>query len=56
MSKAILFGRLGRPEALNLAGEVLIDMLPIGVNRSDTAFRTSKYLIQAPFPAAGLGQ
>jgi NADPH:quinone reductase-like Zn-dependent oxidoreductase len=64
MTKAVVFEQLGGPDVLRLieiappsspaAGEVLVEMLSIGVNRSDAAFRAGKYLVQATMPC-GLG-
>ncbi|MDB5582377.1 MAG: NADPH:quinone reductase [Bradyrhizobium sp.] len=62
MTRTVLFDRLGGPEVLTLvdavpppppaAGEVLVEMRAIGVNRSDAAFRAGKYLIQAATPCS----
>lgn len=63
MAQRVIFDRLGGPEVLQIveapepqpgAGEVVVDMRSIGVNRSDVAFRSGKYLTQPSLPC-GLG-
>lgn len=63
MAKAICFERTGDPDVLEIvdrptpepgAGEAVIDMHAIGLNRADALFRSGKYLIQ-PTPPSGLG-
>ncbi len=63
MTQNIVFDRIGGPDVLRLAdmplpepgpGEVTVDLLAVGVNRSDVAFRSGKYLVQPKLPC-GLG-
>lgn len=63
MAKAILFAEMGAPDVLRLAdvaiappaaGEALVEMRSIGVNRSDALFRSGKYLSKPNLPC-GLG-
>ena len=62
MAQSVIFTDMGGPEVLRLvdvpplaspvAGEVLVEMRSIGVNRSDAAFRTGKYLIKPNMPCS----
>lgn len=61
MAQRVVFDRLGGPEVLRIveeqdpvpgAGEVLVDMRSIGLNRSDVAFRSGKYLAQPSLPCS----
>lgn len=61
MSTEVIFNEIGGPEVLQLvdkpapapgAGEVLVEMRSIGMNRSDVAFRSGKYLIKANVPCS----
>jgi NADPH2:quinone reductase len=63
MAERIIIDSIGGPEVLRFIGaspaepgpgEVLVDLFSIGVNRSDVAFRSGKYLVQ-PEPPCGLG-
>ena len=63
MSTSVIFNEIGGPEVLQLVdrpapapgnGEVLLEMRSIGMNRSDVAFRSGKYLAQPNLPC-GLG-
>lgn len=60
MSRVVRFYSLGGPEVLRLeereipkpgAGEVLIKVEAIGLNRADVMFRTGRYLEKATFPS-----
>lgn len=63
MVQRVVFDSMGGPEVLRIveeadpvpgAGEVLVDMRSIGLNRADVAFRSGKYLMQPSLPC-GLG-
>ncbi len=60
MSRVVRFHSLGGPDVLRLeerevpepgAGEVLINVEAIGLNRADVMFRTGRYLEKATFPS-----
>lgn len=60
MSRVVRFHALGGPDVLRLeervmptpgAGEVLIKVEAIGMNRADVMFRTGRYLEKATFPS-----
>lgn len=60
MSRVVRFHSLGGPDVLRLeereipepdAGEVLIKVEAIGLNRADVMFRTGRYLEKATFPS-----
>src|SRR3546814_10246396 len=60
MSRVVRFHSLGGPDVLRLeereipepgAGEVLIKVEAIGLNRADVMFRTGRYLDKATFPS-----
>lgn len=61
MAKAIVFSEMGAPDVLKIvdvpdpspnAGEVRVEMRSVGVNRSDVAFRTGKYLVTPNMPCS----
>src|SRR5690606_38534852 len=63
VAQRVVFDQMGGPEVLRIveeadpvpgAGEVLVDLRSIGLNRADVAFRSGKYLIQPSLPC-GLG-
>lgn len=64
MRQVVEIGQIGEADVLNLvdrpdcpppsAGEVLVDMRAVGMNRADVAFRSGHYLVQ-PNPPCGLG-
>lgn len=64
MTKVVLFDEIGGPEVLRLedldlgepgAGEVLIQIEAIGLNRAECWFRSGMYYVQPSFPGARLG-
>ncbi len=63
VAQRVVFDQMGGPEVLRIveeadpvpgAGEALVDLRSIGLNRADVAFRSGKYLIQPSLPC-GLG-